>query len=294
MSATVVRRPGVFLRRDPQEDRAPLLVEIPRSGSEYPRAFQSPAAFDAVHRSISMYVEELWEGCVEAGATWLFACFPNAWIDANRNELDIDPDLLAGPWPGELRPTEKSRLGIGLIHRVCGTGDVPLHGRRLRPEEVRERLDGYYWPYHREVAAILLERHREFGLAYHVSCHSMASVGGAATLDRGARRSDFDIGDGNGKTCEPEAVALVAETLRGFGHEVTVNRHYAGAECIHKHARPLEGIHSMQIEINRGLYMDEERFVRRPIFAELQQQLQTVSAALAAHAREKAARGGAG
>jgi N-formylglutamate deformylase len=284
-----VCRPGVYLRRDPVRRHVPVLVEVPRSGAEYPREFRSPAPFDAVHRSISMYVEELWSGSVDAGATWLFATFPNAWIDLNRHELDLDPELIEGSWPGDLKPTEKSRLGIGLIHRVCGAGDVPLQGRRLRPTEVKERLEGWYWPYHHEVARLLADLRREFGIAYHLSCHSMASVGGPASADHGVRRSTFDLGDGRGVTCEPSLVETVRTSLIERGHEVTVNRHYAGAECIHKHGDPTNGVHSLQIEINRALYMDEQSFTRAPGFARLKDDLTAVAHAVGRHAMESSA-----
>lgn len=280
--------PGVLLRRDPVAPPSPVVFDIPRSGAEYPRDFRSPAPFDAVHRSISMYVEELYADVPDAGATWLYACFPNAYIDANRHERDIDPELLDGPWPEKLEPTGKSRLGIGLIHSVCGTGDVPLWHGRLPVADVRRRLDDYYWPYHNELAALLKAQRATFGTAFHVSCHSMASIGGAATVDRGARRSDFDIGDRNHETADPVFVELVVETLRGFGYDTTVNKHYAGAESIRKHADPAGGIHSLQIEISRGLYMDEDSYVRGPRFAEIRSHLATLGQAVCAFARERA------
>lgn len=94
------------------------------------------------------------------------------------------------------------------------------------------------------------------GIVYHVSCHSMASVARKVSVDAGAQRSDFDIGDGYGKTCNPTFVAAAVECLSGLGYNVTVNKHFAGAESIHKHGDPANGIHSLQIKTKRGLYMD--------------------------------------
>lgn len=279
--------PNVLARRDPVADSAPVVFDIPRSGFTFPRDFRPDAKFVDVLRSVSMYVEELYGGAPEAGATWLHAVFPCSYIDANRHQLDIDPQLIDEEWPAPLKPTKKSELGIGLIHRVCRKGDLPLYSKPLSVEDVQNRIESYYWPYHNELAAILKRHHGESGVAYHVSCHSMASIGGHATVDQGSARSQFDIGDGNSKTCDPAFVELVVETLRGFDYEVTVNKHYAGAESIHKHANPSAGIHSLQIEINRGLYMDEDAFVRGPRFVEIRSHLDALARAICAFAREQ-------
>jgi hypothetical protein len=112
-------RPGILYRIDPSHNPAPLVFDIPRSGREYPNDFRSPAAFNEVKSSISMYVEELYNQAPKNGACWLFACFPNAYIDANRHARDIDPALIDGELETPFEPTEKSKFGVGLIHRVC-------------------------------------------------------------------------------------------------------------------------------------------------------------------------------
>ena len=280
--------PGVLRRLDPIRNASPVVFDVPRSGSDYPRRFRSPAPFDAVHRSISMYLEELYDGAPAAGANLLFACFPNAFIDANRHELDINPDLIDGEWPGPLEPTIKSKLGIGLIHAMCGAGDLPLHHGRLSVADVKDRLDNYYWPYHNELAGLLADHREKYGVAYHVSCHSMSAIGSKASVDEGKARSQFDIGDRNGTTCEPGFVDVVKTTLEGFGYEVTVNRHYAGAESIRKHGAPDKGIHSLQIELNRGLYMDEELFTRGDGFQTIRGHLAELAEAVAAYGRAQA------
>ncbi|WP_162409023.1 N-formylglutamate amidohydrolase [Acuticoccus sediminis] len=284
--------PGVFLRRDPGGPAAPVVFDIPRSGGEYPRRFRSSAPFDAVQRSISMYLEELYADAPDAGATYLFALFPNAFVDANRHETDIDPAMIDGTWPGTLEPTIKSELGIGLIHSMCGIGDIPLQDGKLSVADVRDRIENYFLPYHDELAA-QLEMHRQrSGVAFHVSCHSMASIGGKSTVDAGQPRSQFDIGDRHGTTCEPGFVAVVKETLENFGYEVTVNKHYAGAESIRRHARPEAGIHSLQIEMNRSLYMEEDEFLRGEAFDTVRGHLAALEKAICAYARDRTATGG--
>ena len=281
--------PGVLLRSDPAGPAAPVVFDIPRSGADYPRRFRSSASLDAVQRQISMYLEELYLDAPAAGATYLYALFPNAFIDANRHETDIDPAMIDGEWPGPLNPTVKSELGIGLIHSACGIGEVALQDGKLSVDDVRDRIENYFLPYHDELAAQLAAHRAAHGVAYHVSCHSMASVGGKSTLDAGQPRVQFDIGDRHGTTCEPGFVAVVKETLEGLGYDVHVNKHYAGAESIRRHADPAHGIHSLQIEMNRALYMNEDDFTRGPGFDTVRGHLATLERAICGYARDRAA-----
>lgn len=277
-------QPGVFLRRDPEAEVAPVVFDIPRSGAEYPRAFRTTAPFADVQRSISMYVEEVYGGVPSAGATWLYACFPNVFIDANRHELDIDPDAIDGTWPEELKPGAKTKLGIGLIPMVCA-GTTQLYAGKLSVAEVKSRLDDYYWPYHNELARLLRLAHERHGIALHMSCHSMPAIAQANMPDAGQRRSEFDLGDRHGTTCGAEVVDLVGSVLRGFGYNVTNNKHFVGAESVRKHGNPAGGIHSLQIEMNRSLYMDESARTRIARLAEVRSHLTELARQLAAYAR---------
>jgi len=280
--------PGVFSRRDPAGAANPVLFEIPRSGAEYPRDFRSIASLTDLQRSISMYVEECYGGVVDAGATWLYAHCPNAYIDLNRHELDIDPDQVEGTWPVPLQPSPKTKNGIGLIPTVCA-GTKPIYDGKLPVAEIQKRLEGYYWPYHNEVTRLLRAFRDKHGVAYHLSCHSMPAIATGNGPDAGQRRSDFDLGDRNGATCGPELVDTVAETLKGFGYNVTRNAHFVGAESVRKHGAPDKGIHSLQIEMNRSLYMDETARTRRPELTRVREHLAAVAARVVALASRTAA-----
>ncbi len=283
--------PGVLLRRDPVTAEVPVVFDIPRSGAEYPRHFQPRVPFADVQRSISMYVEELYADVPLAGATWLYACFPNVFIDPNRHALDIDPDAIDGTWPEPLQPGEKTRAGIGLIPMVCA-GTTKLYQGRLPVAEVRSRLDDYYLPYHRELAGLLAAQRDRHGIALHMSCHSMPAMPAASAADAGQRRSDFDLGDRRGTTCGEEVVALVEATLKGFGYRVTRNTHFIGAECVRQHGAPDQGIHSLQIEMNRSLYMDEAARIRGPAHGQVKAHLTELAQCLADYTRSVAPRVG--
>lgn len=273
--------PGVLTRVDPSGEGCPVVFDVPRSGTCYPCAFRPDAAFPDVHRSVSMHVGELYADVVRHGATLLCALFPNTFVDANRHESDIDPAILADAWGGAypLAPTVKSDLGIGLIHTLV-SGRRPLYARKLTSREIEDRISRYFMPYHRELGDIIARQSDSFGVSYHVSCHSMASVGGTSTLDAGQPRSDFDIGDLGGTSCDPGFSEFVVRVLRSQGYNVTSNVHYAGAECIRRHSDVGAGRHSLQIEINRRLYMDEDAFTPSADFDEIRAVLTRLAAEL--------------
>lgn len=276
--------PGVFARRDPDVAPAPVIFDIPRSGSEYPRHFRSIASLTDLQKSVSSFVEELYSGVTASGATWLYAAFPNAFIDPNRHELDIDPDSLDGPWPVPLKPSPKTSTGIGLIPMVCA-GTRPIYDGKLAVADVEARLADYYWPYHNELGRLIAGFRERFGVAYHLSCHSMSEFIAGNGPDAGTRRSDFDLGDRNGTTCGRALVDVAAETLTSFGYRVTVNAHYVGAEAVRKHGDPKNGVHSLQIEMNRGLYMNETTRERSNRFPQIQRHMAALSERLADFAK---------
>ncbi len=210
--------------------------------------------------------------------------FPRAYIDANRSLADIDPALLADAWPAPLTPSRKTEQGIGLVWRIA-RGGAPMYDRRLTADEVQRRIDRWYLPYHEAVAAEIDALHGAFGAVWHVNCHSMPAVGDANADDPGRERADFVLGDRDGTTCAPEFTARVAETITGLGYSVAINDPYKGVELVRKHGRPAARRHSLQIEINRRLYMDEATLEPNAHYADLEADLERVLAALAAHVR---------
>lgn len=283
---TAAYRPGVFSYAAPIGDIAPCIFDVPRSGREYPPGFHTAAPFNDVHFLVSHYVEEIWGLAPQSGSGLLYALFVNNYIDANRGLDDIDQALLEAPWPAPLNPTEKSvRLGMGLIHgKVRGH---PLHSGRLSIEEVRHRIEGYWRPYHDHLAALIAEQRESAGVAFHLSCHCMGTVGPATAHDFGKRRADFCLGDRDGTTSSRAFVDMVAEALRRRGFSVSFNDPFKGAESIRLHGRPDAGVHSVQIEVIKELFMDEESFQRRPDFAQLRAGLGEVAGEIAAYARNQ-------
>jgi len=248
-------------RHDPWGPPLPLVFDSPHSGTWYPPDFGHAVPMAVLRQAEDTHVERLFAAAPAAGAVLIEALFPRSYIDVNRALDDIDPALLAEPWPpevppGRLNPGEKCRLGMGLVRRLALPG-LPLYDRALPVAEVRGRIERCYLPYHDALDAALGGLHARFGAVWHVDCHSMAARGSEMTPDGAVVRADFVLGDRDGTTCAPDFTELVRSVLAAKGYDVRVNDPYKGAELVRRHGDPRAGRHSLQIEINRGLYMDE-------------------------------------
>jgi N-formylglutamate amidohydrolase len=280
--------PGLYLRHEPAAAPAPLLVDVSRSGREYPPHYRTPLPFTTVHDNVSMYVDELWAGAPAVGGTLLYCMFPNTWIDVNRNESDMDPAVIDGPWLGELRPTKRTLEGLGLIKTKSRYGE-PFQERSLTATEIEERLNLYYRPYHAELLRIANALHARFGVLRQISCHCMSALGAPTHPDAGKPRADFCVSDLKGKTASKEAMALVVDTLRGYGYSVSVNEPYVGNELIARHGNPAHGIDSIQVEINKKLFMDVTTFRKTAGFAKLKVDLDRLLSVVAEDSTRRAA-----
>lgn len=275
-----------FVRHAPTADALPLLLDSPHSGEHYPDDFDHAPPRALVRQAEDTHVARLWRRAPEHGATLIEATFPRAYIDANRSLADIDPALLADPWPTPVMPSRKTEQGIGLVWRIA-RGGAPMYGRKLTSAEVQARIDRCYLPYHAAVAAELDGLHRAFGAVWHINCHSMPAVGDANADDPGRERPDFVLGDRDGSTCAAEFTAFVAATIARLGYSVSINDPYKGVELVRRHGRPAVRRHSLQVEMNRRLYMDEVTLDPNAHYGRLEADLARVLAAVAGYVRTR-------
>jgi len=279
-------QPGLFLRYEPTAAPLPLIVDVSRSGREYPREYRSPLPFTTVHDNVSMYVEELYAGAPLVGAILLYCAFPNTWIDVNRDELDMDPAVVDGDWPVKLKPTPRTLEGLGLIKSKSRYGE-PFQERKLTVAEIEERLEKYYRPYHAELKRIIDDLHARFGVVRQISCHCMSAIGAPTHPDAGKPRPDFCIGDLHGKTTSPEFRALIVDTLKSLGYSVTVNDPYVGNVLIGRNSDPARGIEAVQIEVNKKLFMDTKTFRATAGLAKLQADIDQLLGVVAEDTRKR-------
>ncbi|WP_211453191.1 N-formylglutamate amidohydrolase [Collimonas antrihumi] len=261
-----------FLTAPDDDKRIPLIFDSPHSSRFCPSDMQAIAPEAALMSGWDAYVDELWSGASQFGASLLAARVHRSYIDFNRARSDIDPELLDQPWPEALKVSEKSKAGMGLIRRYALPG-VQMYDRKLSIAEVQHRIKRYYDPYHAQLQQLISAAHARFGQVWHIDCHSMKSVGNAMNIDNGARRPDFVLGDRDGSAADPAFTEWVAQQLQGQGYVVKINDPYRGAELVRAYSDPQRGRYSIQIEINRALYMDEQSLERSAGFAALQHNL---------------------
>ncbi|MCG6954419.1 MAG: N-formylglutamate amidohydrolase [Gemmatimonadetes bacterium] len=270
-----------FELHQPHPRTVPVLFDSPHSGRHYPPDFGSSAALSDLRRAEDAYVDQLLLDAVPLGVTLLLATCPRCYLDLNREADDIDLGMIEGSWPGAVSPTEKSKRGLGLIRRLVVPG-VPVYDRRLSVEEVQRRIEAVHVPYHAalwDLRTQLLEHHDTL---WHVNWHSMKSVGNAMTPDgAGAARPDFVLGDLHGRSADPAVTRFAVEILEGMGYSVAVNDPYAGGKIVREMGDPRGRVHSIQIEMNRALYLDEARVEKTQGFERLKVDLTTFSSTFA-------------
>ncbi|OYQ32510.1 N-formylglutamate amidohydrolase [Niveispirillum lacus] len=243
----------VVVRHDPVGPPVPLLFDSPHSGTRYPADFDFTCPFPLLRQAEDTHVDELFAMVPDLGATLLCALFPRSYIDVNRAPDDIDPVMLEGEWPAPVNPSSKSLAGMGLVRHLCRPG-IPMYDGRLPVAVVQERIENYWRPYHDLLSETMDGIFSQFGAVYHINCHSMPSF----VIGPERQSPDFVIGDRDGSTAERGFTRLVVDTLRSMGYTVRLNDPYKGVELVRRYSNPARGRHSLQLEIDRRLYMNEE------------------------------------
>lgn len=239
----------------------PLVLDSPHSGVAYPADFGHDCELAILRQAEDTHVEKLYDFAPALGIAWIEALFPRSYLDVNRSTREVDLALIEGEWadPVETDPASlsKVRLGKGLVWRLTDDGR-PIYSRKLAAAEVRQRIERCWKPYHRAVEEAIAAAHARHGYSIHLNCHSMPAIASShATEFPGLVHADFVIGDRDGTSALPALSQWLCELLRGFGYNVSYNHPYKGVELVRRHGDPARHRHSIQVEINRKLYMDE-------------------------------------
>ncbi len=268
------------------ELRLPLVLDSPHSWPHWPEGQQTAASNRQLMTGCDAFVDELWGGVADQGGALLAAHFHRAYIDANRSANDLDPEIIDGVWPGGLEQSDMCRRGMGLIRRYA-LPNVPMYSRPLTVAEVMGRLERYYWPYRTSLGQVIDLAQQRFGAVWHINCHSMKSVGNAMNTDAGKPRPDMVVSNavGGESTSSEEFIRWVAERLGARGYKVNINTPYPGGNIVKAYGAPRSGRESIQIELNRALYMDEAAFAKHAGFSSLQGHLNQFMEELADYIR---------
>ncbi len=272
-----IEAPPVVVER-PAEQTRPVVLASPHSGRVYPADFVAASRLDPLRlrRSEDGFVDELFAAAPALGMPLVRANFPRAWCDANREAWELDPSMFVDalpPWVNSSSP--RVAAGLGTIAKVVASGE-PIYRARLLFAEAEARVETCWHPFHAALWAEVEATRRHFGQCLLIDCHSMPS---AALAPRNG--CDIVLGDAHGTTCAPRVVRLVEGALTAAGFAVRRNDPYAGGYITRHYGRPREGVHALQLEISRGLYMDEQRIERGAGFAAMQARLGRLLEALA-------------
>jgi N-formylglutamate deformylase len=262
-----------FCIQRPLRQTVPFVLASPHSGRDYPESFVAMSRLGRIslRRSEDAFVDELFGGAVALGAPMISARFPRAFLDANRAPSEIDSQMFDGRLPMAVdSPSPRVTAGLGVIPRIVRDG-AEIYRAKLSPREAELRLARLYRPYHAALAQLITETLEIFGVAVVIDCHSMPSA---------AAIPDIVLGDRYGMAAAPlvTRAAEVAMENQGFTH--ARNAPYAGGYTTILHGRRDRDVHALQVEINRGLYLDEERIERSPRYDEIQHRLTAAIAQL--------------
>lgn len=274
---------AVFEIVAPPQPIIPLVLASPHSGTRYLPEFLAAARLSghALRKSEDSFVDEIFGGSLPCGAPLIKALFPRAFVDANREAFELDPEMFIDTLPDYVNSRSPRVLaGLGTIARIVANGEE-IYREKLRFAEVLQRINLYYTPYHQALQRLVEQCRQRFGRCLLIDCHSMPSNRGLddCELARFAR-TDFVLGDCYGTTCAPPITDITEEFLTQCGYRVMRNAPYAGGFTTSHYGIPRSGVHALQIEINRELYMDEATMVRKPFLTTLQHQMTTLIAAL--------------
>ncbi|WP_019643931.1 N-formylglutamate amidohydrolase [Novispirillum itersonii] len=259
-------RPPFVLDR-PAQQTLPLVVTSPHSGDYYPQAFLDSSQLDpsAIRRSEDCYVHELVADAPDLGAPLLRATYPRAYLDLNREAWELDPEMFDTPLPPGINSTSpRVASGLGTIARIVGNGNTIYRGK-LSFSDAEARIRCLYHPYHEALQRLIEETRARFGYCLLLDCHSMPSV----TVPAGPPVTGFVLGDCYGVSCHRSLADAARSALERGGWRVMRNTPYAGGFITRHYGQPENGVHSLQIEINRSLYMDESTYDRRRGFSTL-------------------------
>lgn len=249
-----------FSVASPTFQSVPFVFASPHSGQEYPAEFIKASRLEPLllRRSEDAFIDRIFAAAPAYGAPLLKAHFPRVYLDPNREPFELDPHMFDTPLPDYINSSSpRVASGLGTIARVVASGEE-VYRRKLSFEEVRQRIETHYFPYHAALQSLLDATRKRFDCYVLVDCHSMPSIGGPMDADPGLRRLDIVLGDCYGSSCSPLLTEIAERALKGLGFTVRRNLPYAGGYTTRHYGRPNEGLHALQIEVNRALYMDEQ------------------------------------
>jgi N-formylglutamate deformylase len=277
--AVPASRPGCYALLAARPLQAPLVFSSPHSGRDYAPEFLASSRLDALtlRRSEDCFMDELCAAVPHHGGALLAACFPRAWCDANREAWELDQAMFEDRLPDWVNTASpRVAAGLGTIARIVCTGSAIYRGR-LRFAEAQARIASCWEPYHEALGQLTGAVRDTFGACLLVDCHSMPAH---ACEDR-RPVPGIVLGDAYGAACAPTIMRHVEQFFTDRGYIVRRNDPYAGGYVTRAYGKPATGVHALQIEIARSLYMDEASLEKHAGFSRVSADMSALAASLA-------------
>jgi len=300
-----IAEPPAVTLWEAQHAVSPLILAAPHAGRSYRPEFLEVSRLDKLQlrKTEDAFVDLLFQDAPKHGVPLLCANFPRAWVDVNREEWELDPAMFADKLPPQVAMgSARVAAGLGSIPRVAALG-APIYRRKLSLEEAEQRLEAGWRPYHRALTDLIERTKRQFGWCLLIDCHSMPTLGATsqsliaqnqATQGEGSPpvarpgTPDIILGDLFGTACRPDLVAWCERELQAKGYSVRRNAPYAGGYVTRHYGKPALGVHVLQLELARRLYMNEAAVEPHEGFAKLRQQCADLVIALVQHLSQTA------
>lgn len=272
----------------PADPVVPLVLDSPHSGQHFPDDFGAQVSAFDLREGEDSFIDEIYQPATEHGVPLLAANFARTYIDVNRHECDVDLDLLDDAWPHAHVPSGKAAIGKALVWRTLSDGR-DIYAARLKAAQLLHRIERYHRPYTQELRRLLDASVARHGQVFHINCHSMASTAGVMSGGtQGDVRPDFVIGDRDGSSCGAAFTELVYSHLKARGYHVTINDPYKGVELVRAYSNPAARRHSLQLEVNKRLYMDERTREKNAGYRQVQEDLMALIQSLIGFAGQQA------
>ena len=255
----------------PDEQTIPFIFASPHSGRRYSTAFIEASRLTPVmlRRSEDSFIDELFSKAPNYGAPLLKATFPRAYVDPNREPFELDPTMFEDQLPDYVNTDSvKISAGLGTVARVVINGEN-IYRKKLKFSEIKRRVESFYFPYHHALQRLIENTRIKFGFCILIDCHSMPSTGGPMDDDTGNNRVDIVLGNNHDASCAPQLLSYTSASLKRQGLSICRNKPYSGGYTTCHYGKPDKGVHALQIEINRSLYMNETNIEKHGGFFEL-------------------------
>ena len=264
----------------PETLRSCVVFASPHSGKEYPRSFLEKTILDnvTIRSSEDAFVDELFDSAPKYGAPLISAILPRAYIDLNRSQNDLDPAIIDGVEHDQHNP--RIAVGLGVIPRVVASGRA-IYSQKISRVEAFNRIKKYWYPYHEALQNLLAESYNKFGQVVLIDCHSMPHEAMKGINNKAKLRPDVVLGDRFGRSAGAQIVDLVEVAFSEVGFTVMRNSPFAGAYSSQNYGHPVQHRHTVQVEIDRSIYMNEGHITKNADFETVRKAIETVIAKIA-------------